>query len=50
MTSRSRSGMTLIELMLVVVVVGIVTAAVLPRIARSREVDHGEECRLGHRR
>ena len=37
MKIRSRSGMTLTELMLVVVIVGIVTAAVLPRIARSRE-------------
>lgn len=37
MTTKSRAGMTLMELMLVVVIVGIVTAAVLPRIARSRE-------------
>lgn len=39
MTIKTRAGMTLTELMLVVVIVGIVTAAVLPRIARSREAN-----------
>ncbi|MBP2646999.1 MAG: hypothetical protein H6Q77_623 [Gemmatimonadetes bacterium] len=33
MTSRSRAGMTLTELMLVVVVVGVLAAAVVPRLA-----------------
>jgi len=37
MKLRSRAGMSLVELMFVVVVIGIVTAATLPRIARSRE-------------
>jgi len=37
MRIRSTAGMTLTELMLVVVVIGIVTAATLPRIVKSRE-------------
>ena len=37
MNLNTRSGMTLMELMMVVVVIGITTAAILPRVARSRE-------------